>query len=218
MQRKAKKVIIGSLIVTILSIPTIINGQQVIPENPRPVIMIDAGHSGSTDPGAIAIDGSRESDYNYDTAVSLNKILNDRGYETIMTRTGRDQSYSNNTRIDVANKSNADLYISIHCNSDEGSEANGFETWVTPSGIDENDTMAKCVAESINKEFVRHTGQKNRGLKIGGGFYIRHINIPSLIIEMGFLSNKSDLEVIKGNHHTLAEQIADAIENTYNNQ
>ena len=106
---------------------------MVSAKSTKETILIDAGHGGY-DVGAVSNYGDYEKDINLDIALLVGKQLKSYGYNVVYTRTGDSVSWSNDntedlqTRCDLANKKNADLFVSIHLNSSEY-EANGYEIY-----------------------------------------------------------------------------------------
>ncbi len=91
-------------------------------------IVIDAGHGGH-DSGTLGVDGIEEKDVVLDVALRLGKLLNERlGAEIIYTRSD-DTFIPLETRTAIANKAQADLFISIHANSSPDATARGVETY-----------------------------------------------------------------------------------------
>lgn len=91
-------------------------------------IVIDAGHGGH-DTGTIGVDGILEKDVVLDVALRVGKLLHDRlGSEIIYTRSD-DTFIPLETRTAIANKAQADLFLSIHANSSPDSSARGVETY-----------------------------------------------------------------------------------------
>jgi N-acetylmuramoyl-L-alanine amidase len=91
-------------------------------------IVIDAGHGGH-DSGTLGVDGIEEKDVVLDVALRLGKLLSDRlGAEVIYTRSD-DTFVPLETRTAIANKAQADLFLSIHANSSPDESARGVETY-----------------------------------------------------------------------------------------
>jgi N-acetylmuramoyl-L-alanine amidase len=91
-------------------------------------IVIDAGHGGH-DSGTLGVDGLEEKDVVLDVALRLGKLLHDRlGAEIIYTRSD-DTFIPLETRTAIANKAQADLFLSIHANSSSDASARGVETY-----------------------------------------------------------------------------------------
>jgi N-acetylmuramoyl-L-alanine amidase len=91
-------------------------------------IVIDAGHGGH-DSGTLGVDGIQEKDVVLDVALRLGKLLSDRlGAEIVYTRSD-DTFIPLETRTAIANKAQADLFISIHANSSPEPSARGVETY-----------------------------------------------------------------------------------------
>jgi N-acetylmuramoyl-L-alanine amidase len=91
-------------------------------------IVIDAGHGGH-DSGTLGVDGIEEKDVALDVALRLGKLLHDRlGAEIVYTRAD-DTFIPLETRTAIANKAQADLFISVHCNSSPDASARGVEVY-----------------------------------------------------------------------------------------
>jgi len=91
-------------------------------------IVIDAGHGGH-DSGTLGADGIEEKDVVLDVALRLGKLLHDRlGAEVVYTRSD-DTFIPLETRTAIANKAQADLFLSIHANSSSDPTARGVETY-----------------------------------------------------------------------------------------
>lgn len=155
------------------------------------VVVIDAGHGGH-DPGATG-NGLLEKNINLDIAKRVEKLLKDSGFIVNMTRTN-DQYLSLQERSSLANRVNADLFVSIHVNAGGGT---GIETWWYSKGPEPE--KSQLLAKQIQKEVIKQTGVKDRGVKNGNLHVNRETNMPSSLIEVGFIDNKNDAEKLKNN-------------------
>ncbi len=98
-------------------------------------VVIDAGHGGN-DPGAVGRNGLREKDVNLDIAKRLSNLLKAEGVHTVLTRSS-DTFIPLSSRVNIANRSGADLFISIHSNANRSRSLSGFEVYyVSPSVSD----------------------------------------------------------------------------------
>ncbi|MFA5005783.1 MAG: N-acetylmuramoyl-L-alanine amidase [Candidatus Omnitrophota bacterium] len=98
-------------------------------------VVIDPGHGGN-DPGAIGRTGLREKDVNLDIAKRLSALLKQEGVQTVMTRS-TDKFIPLPVRVNIANHSGADLFVSVHSNASRTRSLNGFEVYyVAPSVSD----------------------------------------------------------------------------------
>jgi N-acetylmuramoyl-L-alanine amidase len=200
-------------------------------------VIIDAGHGGK-DPGAIGT--GRYKDTEADVALSVS--LKVRNYilqyydsvEVIMTRDS-DHFVELRNRTKIANESKADLFISIHCNTNGNKSASGTETYVIGvskeksnlavakrenqvitlednyeehyAGFDPSSpemmvglTMMHqtyldnsiLFADLVQKQFTNRVGRKNRGVKQAGYYVISYTMMPSVLIELGFISNNPE--------------------------
>jgi N-acetylmuramoyl-L-alanine amidase len=123
-------------------------------------IVIDPGHGGY-DPGTMGKStGLREKDVNLDLAKRLGNLLKSEGVEVVYTRT-TDRFIPLQTRVDIANRSGADLFVSIHSNANRVRSMSGFEVYyVAPSVNDASRavTSARSVGLDLdNSDFASHS-------------------------------------------------------------
>jgi len=112
-------------------------------------VVIDAGHGG-TDPGAIGKSGLREKDINLDIAKRLSNLLKAEDVQTVLTRS-TDRLIPLSTRVNIANRSGADLFISIHSNAARSRSLCGFEVYyVAPSVSDTKRAALTARATPLN--------------------------------------------------------------------
>lgn len=166
------------------------------------MIIIDPGHGGS-DPGAIGPQGNKEKDIVLQIALLLSQMLIDFNIQTSLTR-DQDRQLSLEARTALANRLQARLFISIHCNSFITSDAGGVEIWHSYRG-DFGEVFyqeGQRIASIVLAETVKGTELRNRGTKTrlvdrkdsplyGKDYFavIRQVQCPSLLIELGFISN-----------------------------
>ena len=221
----------------------VVDGWQIGPDGKRgdrvssgssKLIVIDAGHNFGGDDGAYAThNGIRysERDLNMQVAVKLKAKLEAYGYQVVMTREESDRetlsvSESLAKRVNLANNLNADLFVSLHHNSAGSSSANGVETYYSDRSQDSSFggaydsnkiAVSKNLASKINNSIVAKTGQYNRGAKESNLYVCRNTNMPSVLVELGFISNPS--EAVKcaseSQQNLAATAIAEAIANSF---
>jgi len=114
-------------------------------------VVIDPGHGGK-DPGAIGRKGLKEKDINLKIALRLESLMTKQTrLEVVMTR--KDDSYiSLAKRTEIANRHEADLFISIHCNASKKSDARGFETYFL-SVAKTDEERAVALRENLSVRF-----------------------------------------------------------------
>ncbi|MBT2757234.1 N-acetylmuramoyl-L-alanine amidase [Mesobacillus foraminis] len=166
-------------------------------------IMLDPGHGG-TDPGASG-NGLVEKEIVMDIAKRVNSKLNSSLAKVVMTRS-TDKYISLDQRVKEAEKADADTFVSIHVNSFASSAANGTETWYSARYAS---SESKELAEEIQKELVKALGTNDRGVKEGGFYVIKNTTMPSVLVEIAFISNSSDASKLASN--TYRQKTADAI-------
>ncbi len=162
-------------------------------------IVIDPGHGGS-DSGAIGYSGVKEKDVALAVALQAEQLLRAAGADVVMTRTrDTDVSPSDHSpsgelqaRVDVAAAyPKAELFLSIHCNSFTNPNAHGMETYYYPK-TDKDEHFAIL----LNEELEKAGGRFNRGVKYAKFYLLRHTEIPASLVEMGFLSNPEEEELL----------------------
>ena len=124
-------------------------------------VVIDSGHGGN-DPGAIGKNGLKEKDVNLDIAKRLSSLLRAEGVQTVLTRS-TDKFIPLSTRVSIANRSGADLFISIHSNAARSRSLCGFEVYyVAPSVSDSKRAVLTSRSSSLNlKDAVFSSGTQD---------------------------------------------------------
>ena len=169
----------------------------------RFVVVLDAGHGGN-DPGKVGIDGSLEKDINLEIAIRLKQYLEQADVKVIMTReedrglyeeddTGKKAADMRNRCMRI-NESGADLAVSIHQNSYHEEEISGGQVFYY-----KDSAKGKKLAEVLQSRFTYVLGEQNRRLaKPNGSYYLLlHVKCPIVIVECGFLSNRSEAAVLQ---------------------
>ncbi len=166
--------------------------------------MLDAGHGGA-EPGAV-YNGRQEKDDNLNLTLAVGDILAEEGYDVLYTRT-TDVYESPFEKAMEANESGADLFISIHRNAfPVPGEASGIESLVY-----DKSGLKLEVAESINAQ-LENIGFKNLGVKARPNLVVlRRTEMPSVLVEVGFLDSQEDNELFDENFNEIAQAIADGI-------
>jgi len=153
----------------------------------RYTIVIDPGHGGP-DPGAVGIDGLRETDVVLDVSLQVAALLRARGVDVLLTRTG-DVDVDLPPRVSLANRSSATAFISIHANalSMRRQDVNGIETFFF------SDPRSGRLAGYLQQQMMDVSpGTPNRGVRRGRFFVIRRTVMPAALVEMGFVTGAID--------------------------
>jgi len=171
-------------------------------------IVIDAGHGGK-DPGATSPHGFYEKTVNLDVALQIAGILRERGFKIIMTRSD-DTFIELEERTNIANRSNASLFISIHADSCATSGTNGFTLYVARRA----GSQARNLAEAIDKQMTG-TSIKSHGTREADYKVLKNTRCPAVLIEMGYLSNYWEAKQLK--NKDMQKKLAVAITNGITN-
>ena len=144
-------------------------------------VCIDPGHGG-IDPGAVGPSGLMEKTVNLQVARAVRSLMPD-NIQVVLTRNS-DATVSLSQRSSEANSEKADILVSIHCNASGNRTANGVETYCYQFG-----GKSERLARSIQRELVSETRLVNRGVREGNLHMIRETNMPSILVELAFISN-----------------------------
>ncbi len=174
----------------------------------KKIICIDAGHGGY-DSGAVNKSRYEKND-NLKITTLLMGILKTQGFEVVLPRT-EDKETSLQKRVEIANKANADVFISLHRNAFTNSSACGVENWIYQN----TDEKSKQLAQYILNEITSVGVQKNRGVKSGNFYVLRTTKMPACLLELGFISNLQDNIVFDTNIENYAVAIAKGICNYF---
>ena len=173
----------------------------------KTVWVIDAGHGGE-DGGAVAVDGSKESDMNLAIARRLDALLVLLGEETRMTRTEdisihdgsastlREKKRSDlENRVELVNSTQGAILVSIHQNSLPSSKRTqgaqvfyGKKEWSAE--------LANTVQRALNQT-VNAGNEKTKKAIDASIFLMKNVTAPAILIECGFLSNESETALLK---------------------
>ena len=176
-------------------------------------ILVDAGHGG-TDGGAIGRDsGILEKELNLKTAQYLRDDLEQSGAQVIMTR-DTDMEYERNkradltARLDLARSGNADLLVSIHMNEYRSRGESGPQVFYR-AGQDQS----RLLAGAIQAAMLQELDPIKKRAAMPGDYFILSLNIPSVLVECGFLSNAAEEKLLLTEEYErrLAQSIRDGI-------
>ncbi|MEX3745352.1 N-acetylmuramoyl-L-alanine amidase [Lysinibacillus xylanilyticus] len=152
------------------------------------IIIIDPGHGGK-DHGTV--NGSiSEKNITLKIGTLVKEKLEAEGAKVLMTRTG-DTYPTLQDRVDFTNANYGEIFVSIHVNSAQNTSAQGTETYYAISTGDMHQEDVD-LATFVNNQIVNNLKMKNRGVKEQQYYVIRNMNIPSILVELGFLSNSED--------------------------
>ena len=169
-------------------------------------VFLNPGHApnGHPDPGAVNEEtGLRESDVALAVGKSAASYLNAAGVETELL-----QSDSLEEICEAANTSDANIFVSIHCNAAEAEEANGTETWACAGSY-----RGGMLANRIPREPGDALGTTDRGVKIAtpgvnGLYVLTNTDMPAVLIELAFITNPRDENILAHDQDALARAVA----------
>ncbi|WP_258216071.1 N-acetylmuramoyl-L-alanine amidase family protein [Paenibacillus radicis (ex Xue et al. 2023)] len=156
----------------------------IIPAKDRYRVVIDPGHGGK-DTGAISVTKRLEKDFVLALGTKIHALLEkEPKIEAFITR--KDDTFVELAdRAAFANDRDADLFISVHGNSAGKETVRGVETYYyTDQSLD--------FANLMHKHMLKSTGFTDRKVKQSGFYVVKNTNMPSLLLEVGFLSNQTE--------------------------
>ncbi len=165
------------------------------------IIILDAGHGGE-DSGAVGKNGILEKDLNLEIVLEIGKILEEKGYVVVYTRTDDRLLYTEEenihgirkisdlkNRCKVAERYPNSLFVSIHMNSFGSEKYSGLQVYYS-----ENNEESRLLADVVQQRVVTDLQpNNNRKIKTGNDMYIlENISNTAILIECGFLTNKEE--------------------------
>lgn len=165
-------------------------------------IVVDPGHGGK-DPGAVGPGGTQEKTTTLPVGLNLADLLRQAGAKVVMTRTGDTSpaggQYSElkdlQARVTIANQIKADLYVSIHNDAFSNPEAGGVTTYI--SADNPGAAAGRKLADAVQQEVIKQVGLQDRKVKTANFYVIKNTSMPSILVELGFLSNPEEEKLIK---------------------
>ncbi len=177
-------------------------------------IFIDQGHNPVNPNAGAEVGEIREQDINYLVGIRLAELLNNNtNFEARVSRPapttqlGTSTATSLRARVDGANNWPADFFISLHANISENPAIRGTEAYVYTAASPAYD-MAARILEGISNQ----TGLPNRGVTPTTRLYVlRNTTMPATLIEMGYMSNPTDLSLLVHDPQSFARGIYNGI-------
>ncbi len=177
-------------IVSVVSLP--VSGKTII---------IDAGH-GIPDEGAESSNGISEAKINLKIALKLQQLLEQSGCTVILTRSDENAIYDIDSktlkqkkisdlknRVKIGNESSSDIFVSIHLNKIPQQQYDGWQTFYKKDS-EEGKKLAVSIQNNLNEAIQT---ENNRIAKTIDNIYIiKNVEIPTTIVECGFLSNQTE--------------------------
>jgi N-acetylmuramoyl-L-alanine amidase len=168
-------------------------------------VCIDPGHGGY-DPGAVGPTGLREKDVALAIALKTGELLKAAGVEVSYTRTSDMVSWPANVnqdlaaRTQIANRSGADIFVSVHCNSSVNPSAQGMEIYTTP-GQGRADKLADNIVQAWTEEVplmaIRKDMSDGDSDKEVNFYVLRNTTMPAVLVETAFISNPQEEAMLK---------------------
>ena len=182
-------------------------------------LYIDQGHNPENPNAGAEGNGLREQDLVFKIGVELAALLaQNPNFEVKLSRPtadttlGATNAESLAARVNDANAWGADFFISLHANASTITSASGSEAFVYSA-----DSPAYELSEDILKALSLETGLADRGVFVRPSLYVlRRTQMPSTLLELGFITNVSDAELMLNSPELFAEGIYNGIVDYFN--
>ena len=205
LKKKKIRIAILSVFAIILAVAMFNDKREDVPTVSLPVsgkiIVIDAGH-GKPDEGAQSSRGTTEAETNLKIALKLQNLLEQSGSSVVLTRSDENAIYDLDAktlkekkisdihnRVKIGNESSADIFVSIHLNKIPQSQYDGWQTFYK-SGNEQGKKLSESIQVSLNESIEKEN--KRVAKTIDNVYIVKHVEIPTTIVECGFLSNPEE--------------------------
>lgn len=209
LNKKRIAIIVMSVFVSIFVFIFVTDEQEMIPTVSLPVsgktIVIDAGH-GKPDEGAESSNGTTEAETNLKIALKLQNLLEQSGSSVVLTRSDENAIYDIDAktlkqkkisdihnRVKIGNESSADIFVSIHLNKIPQQQYDGWQTFYK-DGNEQGKKLAEKIQSNLNDAIQKEN--KRVAKTIDNVYIIKHVEIPTTIVECGFLSNPEEEKLL----------------------
>ena len=187
-------------------IPTLTGPQATPKRNPslgRYRVVVDAGHGGKD--GGTGRDGVLEKHLNLDNVLLLEAALKRRGVDVVLTRRS-DVFLPLPSISEAANQAQPDVFVSIHHNASTNSGIAGIETYYYHA-------PSLPLARAVHNSLVGGFPSKDRGVRKAQFYVINHTSAPSILVEVGYLSNSAERQELQSaaRQRKAMEAVADGV-------
>lgn len=166
----------------------------------RPVVIVDPGHGGK-DPGAIGIGGLQEKNVILPISKRVAQLLEEKGIQAVLTRDS-DYFVGLQGRVDIGERANANLFVSIHANSlPTRPDISGLETYYFDSG--------NRLAQTIHNNVLQNVNIRDRRVRKARFYVLRKSSMPAVLVEVGFVTGREDSPKLATSDYQ--NQLAEAI-------
>lgn len=169
------------------------------------VIVLDAGH-GIPDEGAESSNGTTEAESNLKIALKVQSLLEQSGATVILTRSDENAIYDLDSktlkekkvsdihnRVKIGNASSADIFVSIHLNKIPQAQYWGWQCFYQDAN-EKSMNLAKSLQDNLNEAIQKEN--KRVAMKLDTVYIMKHVEIPTSIVECGFLSNPEEEKLL----------------------
>ncbi len=210
--RKKRMIALSILLLLCLSVGLLFSSQKkedTVSTVSLPVsnktIILDAGH-GVPDEGAQSSNGTTEAQTNLKIVLKLQNLLEQSGAEVLLTRSDENAIYDLDSdtlkqkkisdihnRVKIGNENSADIFVSIHLNKIPQEQYWGWQCFYQ-EGKEQSIQLAKSIQTNLNEAIQKEN--KRVAMKLDNVYIMKHVEIPTSIVECGFLSNKEEEQLL----------------------
>ncbi|NLU06725.1 MAG: N-acetylmuramoyl-L-alanine amidase CwlD [Clostridiales bacterium] len=192
----------------------------------KSIILLDPGHGGM-DSGAVSKDGIMEKEINLKIGNKLKDKLSKKGYEVFMTRDGDNGLYTKegrtrkkkiedlNNRCKLKESTKCNMFISIHLNMFPQPKYHGAQVWYSKN--ENSKRLANILQNNLINDLDKNNNRKEKAALNSYKVLRCRDNVPSVLVECGFLSNTEEKNKLTSNDYQdkIAESIAKSVDDYY---
>ena len=196
-------------LILFLTALTIMSFSSVTVDSDPFIVIVDAGHGG--DDSGTQVGEIKEKELTFSIAKKLQELADGKDIKIVLTRR-TDDNMSLNERTELTNDFRGDVLVSLHVDADAKSSKSGIDCYVSESNSTSN--LSKTFGAILINNFKTLDGIGVNEMKTAKFHLLNNIEIPSVLIELGYLTSVSDFNYLtnKNNQDILAEKIFKSVQ------
>jgi N-acetylmuramoyl-L-alanine amidase len=199
-------------------LPIVTHGKNIVAAKPyvtgvTPTIVLDAGHGAGNLGAHIKSPYVVEKKLTLQTTLMTKKYLEQLGYKVVLTRS-KDVFVPLTKRVEIANRTDAEVFVSIHFNSCHVSSICGMEIFYSDSTYHGKVAASKKLGQNILTQILANTHANSRGVKRSNFYVVRETKMPAVLVEGGFMTNTQELTLLRSPQYLdrIAKGIAEGVD------
>jgi N-acetylmuramoyl-L-alanine amidase len=205
-------------LIILFFLPVMVFSKNIVAAKPyvtgvTPTIVLDAGHGAGNLGAHVKSPYVVEKKLTLQTTLMTKKYLEQLGYNVVLTRS-KDIFVSLAKRVEIANRTDAEVFVSIHFNSCSINSICGMEVFYSDTTCSKKILASKKLGQNILKKMLNNTRSFSRGVKRSNFYVVRETKMPAVLVEGGFMTNSEELMLLRQPEYLdkIAKGIAEGID------